>query len=96
MAVITIREQNTTETGFDATLVIEGNNYQITLSDPFTAQQEQELEWYFENWLSQPLLDNVKADRAKTSVREYGKSYLSKSFKQILKPTPNTANYEVI
>ncbi|MEO0848071.1 MAG: hypothetical protein AAFY50_16825 [Cyanobacteria bacterium J06648_1] len=44
----TIREQSQTATGFNATLVIEGNNYPITVSDPFTAEQEQELEWYFE------------------------------------------------
>ena len=59
MAVITIREQSPTDTGFDATLVIEGNNYNITISDPFEDQQEQTLEWYFEKWLRYPILDNV-------------------------------------
>ena len=56
MVVITIREQGKTETGFDATLAIAGNNYDITVSDPFEPQQEQELEWYFEEWLRYPIL----------------------------------------
>ena len=64
MAVITIREQSQTDTGFNATLVIEGSNYPITVSDPFDANEEQELEWYFEDWLRYPILDNVKAGRA--------------------------------
>ncbi|MGL6344030.1 MAG: hypothetical protein ACRC80_33400, partial [Waterburya sp.] len=72
MAVITIREQGQTETGFNATLVIEGNNYQITVSDPFGAKEEQELEWYFEQWLHYPILEQVKAARAAASVKQYG------------------------
>ena len=44
MAVITIREHSKTDKGFEATLAIAGNNYQITVQDPFAAKQEQELE----------------------------------------------------
>ena len=62
MAVITIREQSKTETGFDTTLIIEGNNYQITVSDPFEAREEQELEWYFEEWLRYPILEQVSSE----------------------------------
>ncbi|MEM8779119.1 MAG: CHAT domain-containing protein, partial [Cyanobacteria bacterium P01_G01_bin.49] len=72
MAVITVCETGKTETGFDATLIIEGNSYAIAVSEPFDTKQEQELEWYFENWMDYPMLDNIKADRAKDSVREYG------------------------
>ncbi len=83
MAVIEIREQEKTETGFEATLIIEGNSYSypITVSDPFDTEQEQELEWYFEDWLIYPMLDNIKADRAKASVREYGKELFRQVFK---------------
>ncbi len=80
MAVITIREQSQTETGFNATLVIDGNNYQITVQDPFTAKQEQELEWYFEDWLRYPNLENVKAARARASIREYGEDLFKQVF----------------
>ena len=72
MTVITIREQGQTETGFNATLVIAGNNYNITVSDPFEPREEQELEWYFEEWLRYPILEQVKANRAKDSVIKYG------------------------
>ncbi|WP_158500376.1 hypothetical protein [Xenococcus sp. PCC 7305] len=57
MAVITIRETGQTETGFNAVLVIDGSNYQITVSDPFAPSEEQELEWYFEQWLRRPILE---------------------------------------
>ena len=80
MAVITIREQSQTETGFNVTLVIQGDNYQITLSDPFDVKQEQELEWYFEDWLRYPILEQIKADRAKASVEEYGKELFKQVF----------------
>ena len=36
MAVITIRERGKIKKGFEATLAIEGNNYPITVSDPFS------------------------------------------------------------
>ena len=42
MTVITIREQGKTETGFNATLAIAGNNYNITVNDPFDDREEQE------------------------------------------------------
>ena len=85
MVTITIREQSQTDTGFNVTLVIEGNNYPITVSDPFDVNQEQELEWYFEDWLSYPHLDNVKADRAQASVREYGQELFKQVFQSDLK-----------
>ena len=85
MAVITIREQSQTDIGFNATLVIDGNNYSITVSDPFEEKQEQELEWYFEEWLRYPILDNVKAERAKASVRNYGKELFKQVFQADIK-----------
>jgi tetratricopeptide (TPR) repeat protein len=85
MAVITIREQGKTETGFDATLAIEGNNYQITVSDPFKEKEEQELEWYFEDWLRYPILEQVKADKAAASVKQYGQEL----FKQVFQTNIN-------
>ncbi len=85
MAVITIREQGQTETGFNATLVIEGNNYQITVNDPFESKEEQELEWYFEQWLRYPILEQVKADRAKASVRKYGEELFKQVFQSDFK-----------
>ena len=85
MAVITIREQSQTEKGFNATLVIDGNNYNITVSDPFEPKEEQELEWYFEDWLRYPMLDNVKVDRAKASIRKYGEELFKQVFQADIK-----------
>ena len=81
MAVITIREQGQTDTGFNATLVIDGNNYNITVSDPFEVREEQELEWYFEQWLRYPILEQVKANRAKDSVKKYGEELFKQVFR---------------
>jgi len=47
MPVITIREQQRTDTGFEAILSFDGRvNYPIIITDPFTTQEEQQLEWY--------------------------------------------------
>ena len=85
MTVITIREQSKTETGFNATLAIAENHYNITISDPFETKEEQQLEWYFEQWLRYPMLDNVKANRAKESVNKYGEEL----FKQVFQKDSN-------
>lgn len=80
MAVITIREQGQIEVGFNATLVIDGNNYSITVQDPFKPKEEQKLEWYFEEWLRYPILEQVKADRAAASVKKYGEELFKQVF----------------
>ncbi|MFN6492900.1 CHAT domain-containing protein [Nostoc sp. DedQUE03] len=80
MAVITIREQQPTENGFAASLIFDGGEYPINITDPFTPQQEQQLEWYFEQWLTYPMLDGKKAEAAKTSVASYGESLFNQVF----------------
>lgn len=70
MTVITIRELKTTETGFEAELSFDGHTrIPITIKKPFTAKEEQQLEWYFEEWLRYPMLNTAKAETAATSVR---------------------------
>ncbi|MDJ0773267.1 MAG: hypothetical protein QNJ49_07525 [Mastigocoleus sp. MO_167.B18] len=51
MSIIMIRETEKTETGFTARLIFDrgdGGEYSINITDPFTAEEEQRLEWYFE------------------------------------------------
>jgi hypothetical protein len=48
MSVITIREQQQIATGFAASLSFGDGEYDIIITDPFTPQEERELEWYFE------------------------------------------------
>ena len=82
MPVITIREQQRTETGFDAILSFDGRvNYPISITDPFTTQEEQQLEWYFEEWLVYPMLNTVKAQKAANSVKAYGQQLFEQVFK---------------
>jgi tetratricopeptide (TPR) repeat protein len=83
MSTISIREQQKTETGFQARLSFNGGmEYDIEVSDPFPPEQETELEWYFERWLVFPLTDKVRAERARESVRSYGVSLFEQVFKQ--------------
>jgi tetratricopeptide (TPR) repeat protein len=80
MSVITIREQQQTATGFAASLSFGDGEYDIIITDPFTPQEERELEWYFEEWLVCPIVDTVKAERAKNSVKTYGEKLFDQVF----------------
>ncbi len=81
MPTITILEKSAAGAGFTAELVFsDGGRYPIAVADPFSEQQELELEWYFERWLERPHLDEVKANRARASVREYGESLFGQVF----------------
>ena len=81
MSLITIREQQQTDAGFEATVTFDNSaEYPITISDPFTPQEETELEWYFEEWLVFPMLDEVKAKRAADSVKKYGEELFDQVF----------------
>ncbi|PHJ63574.1 Tfp pilus assembly protein PilF [Nostoc linckia z18] len=81
MAVITIREKQPTAEGFAASLIFEGGEYPINITDPFTPKEERQLEWYFEEWLTYPMLNGKKAEAAKTSVVSYGESLFNQVFK---------------
>ncbi|GJD22721.1 hypothetical protein RIVM261_076770 [Rivularia sp. IAM M-261] len=80
MKVITIRETQATATGFVGSLIFDDGEYQINITDPFTPSQERQLEWYFEEWLTYPMLNGVKAQKAKASVISYGESLFNQVF----------------
>jgi tetratricopeptide (TPR) repeat protein len=80
MPVITIREQQQKATEFAASLSFGDGQYNIIITDPFTPQEERELEWYFEEWLVYPMVDKIKAERAKDSVKTYGKRLFDQVF----------------
>ncbi|MEQ8541492.1 MAG: hypothetical protein RIB93_29030, partial [Coleofasciculus sp. D1-CHI-01] len=82
MTIITIREQDSTNSGFTATLSFDRRvNYPIAITDPFTPKQEENLEWYFEEWLVFPQTDTVKAEQAKESVKGYGEQLFEQVFR---------------
>ncbi len=81
MKIITIREGQQTAEGFTATVSIDGQTqYPITVSDPFSGQQEQDLEFYFEEWIRFPFDQQVKAQRAAASVKDYGEALFNQVF----------------
>ncbi|MDJ0682447.1 MAG: tetratricopeptide repeat protein [Xenococcaceae cyanobacterium MO_167.B52] len=86
MTLITIREKSQTAEGFEAELILEGrDNYPISITNPFEEYDEQLLSWYFEDWLNQPHLNQVRAEEAKASVKTYGQ----KLFKQVFQADIN-------
>jgi hypothetical protein len=46
-----------------------GPEYPFTLRNPFSEQEEQDLEWYFEDHLRQPFLKQVKAHDVAASIK---------------------------
>ncbi len=81
MTLITIREEQQTDSGFTATLTIGGAGpWEIEVRDPFSPQQERELEWYFEGWLRTPFSGRVIAERAAKSIEAYGASLFEQVF----------------
>ncbi|MDB9346645.1 CHAT domain-containing tetratricopeptide repeat protein [Nodularia spumigena] len=80
MTVITIREEGRIDTVFAATLKFDGGEYPVTITDPFTPQEEKQLEWYFEEWVTFPFSDTVIAERAAASVKIYGESLFKQVF----------------
>ncbi|MGK7958511.1 MAG: hypothetical protein AB4063_25125 [Crocosphaera sp.] len=82
MSLILIREEGKTETGFSARLIINNKEYYITVSDPFTKEDETLLEWYFEEWLVTPMLNTETAKKVADSLNNYGLSLFEQVFKQ--------------
>jgi tetratricopeptide (TPR) repeat protein len=81
MPTIAIREEQQTETGFTATLSFDGRvNYPIAIVDPATGNDEQRLEWYFEDWIKFPLSNEVRAEEVVTQIRAYGESLFGQIF----------------
>ena len=91
MPIITIREEQPTESGFTATLSFDHRvNFPITIHDPLAAGDEQRWEWYFEEWLRFPMLDTVKANQVSESIKNYGEAL----FEQVFGDRKAYAEYE--
>ena len=87
MPTITIRERTAPgPQGENASVSFDnGPLYDITISDPFSEQQERQLEWYFEEHLRFPFKDQVKAEHCAESITEYGEIL----FKQVFLANPD-------
>src|SRR6266571_2084757 len=93
MALIRIQERTRDQDGSNAIVSFDhGPEYPITISDPFTEKEEQELEWYFEDHLTFPFTNKVRAQHAAASITTYGEVL----FEQIFGNRRIYANYEKI
>ena len=58
--LISIRENEKTGDEFKAEIQLgHGPPYEVAVRDPFTAEEEERLEWYFEKWLTFPFTSAV-------------------------------------
>ena len=79
MTHISIREQTTTDA--NALLIFDhGEQYPITITDPFSEGEEERLEWYFEQHLCSPFTQQVRAREAAESVTAYGEALFRQVF----------------
>src|SRR5215470_11166320 len=93
MAVIRIQDHPGGATGSNAIVSFDhGPEYPITISDPFSEKEEQELEWYFEDHLTFPFTNKVRAEHAAASITTYGE----KLFKQVFGDAEIYAEYKAI
>ena len=84
MTLISIRERSGPG-GANATVSFDGQGeYAITVSPPFSEEEEQQLEWYFEQHLRFPFTEQVRARAAAASVAAYGE----RLFQQIFRDQP--------
>jgi len=91
MTVIRIREHPASPDGSNATVSFDdGGDYPITIQDPFSKEDEEQLEWYFEEHLDYPFLNQVKAQKIATSITTYGEML----FKQIFDDSEAYAAYK--
>ncbi|MCP4696917.1 MAG: hypothetical protein GY862_08725, partial [Gammaproteobacteria bacterium] len=79
---ITLTEAALIDNGFQATLAFEESNrrYPVTVAPPCDEQQEAELEWYFEQHLKFPFINNVRYQNAAESVRTCGETLFGQVF----------------
>jgi tetratricopeptide (TPR) repeat protein len=82
VAVISIRERpGAPEGGPNATLSFDGaGEYPLAISDPFSKTHEEKLEWYFQEYLRFPMLNQVDAQVAAASISEYGEMLFQQVF----------------
>ena len=81
MARIRIREQLKQANGFQAMVIFEDEKeFDVTIRNPFSDAQERLLEWYFEEHLRFPFLDQTKATTAAQSIKEYGENLFQQIF----------------
>ena len=105
MPLIRIQERPEGPDGSNAMVSFNnGPEYSITINNPFEEQQEQELEWYFEEHLEFPFTKKVRAQNATISIKTYGETLFKHVFgapdiyaeyRDILKASLNNLQIEI-
>src|SRR5436189_2935153 len=81
MPLIRIQERPQSPDGSNAIVSFNnGPEYPIPINNPFEEQQEQELEWYFEEHLEFPFTKKVRAQNAAASITTYGETLFKQVF----------------
>ena len=83
MPLITIRQKGAWGDSPNAAVSFDRRGeFPVTLADPFSAQEETDLEWYFEEHLKFPFTRQVEAKAAAESVTRYGVALFEQVFKR--------------
>lgn len=86
MALIRIEERGRDHQSTQAVVSFNhGPQYPVTVTDPFTEQQERDLSWYFGEHLRLPFLESERAKQAAASIKPYGEAL----FQQIFRANPD-------
>ena len=84
--LISIQQRSeTTDTAGNWQAVVRFNNgpvNPVTISNPFSEQEEHKLEWYFEEHLEFPFTKKVRAHQAARSITPYGEKLFHQVFEQ--------------
>ena len=81
MSLIQISERPIGTDGTNAAVRFNlGPEYLITISNPFSEKEEQELEWYFEEHLAFPFTNKIRAQNAAASITTYGELLFQQIF----------------
>jgi len=93
MALLSIQERSGGSESSNAVVSFDnGPLYPITISNPFSDEEEQELEWYFEEHLEFPFTNKVRAQNAARSITTYGENL----FKQVFGDNDVYAEYRAL
>ncbi|MCP4113017.1 MAG: CHAT domain-containing protein [Desulfobacteraceae bacterium] len=83
MPVITIRETADFDASPNATVSFDRHgDFPVTVTNPFSQEDEKLLEWYFEEHLRFPFTNQVQAAKAAGSIRTYGESLFEQLFRK--------------
>nr|MBA2678744.1 tetratricopeptide repeat protein [Ktedonobacteraceae bacterium] len=81
LSVIRIEERPKGGEGWNALVRFEdGFEYPITIKSPFSGQDEERLEWYFEQYLCFPFTRQIEAREAAASITAYGEALFRQVF----------------